>query len=312
VDTHQIRYFLAVVDHQGVNAAATALELAQPTLSRAIRELERELRIELFHRIGRGMVLTSAGHSFVGPARKILRDLVAAEGVLPDASGQLRGRLDLSSGAGLIVEPVARLVGAFRQRHPKVVVRIGDLLDAEAAAAMIKDGHCEIVFCHLPASGTEGLVTRVLGVQEFWVAYPPGTELPPDDPLPLSALPDIPLVIVPRVGSYTIGIERSMTLAGRIRRPAAIVPRREARVPFVMAGVGGTFVDRSAALEGAARGLVVRATDPAFSLDHGYVYDDASLSPAGRAFVELLGSLEPAEARAEVPAEPSAEVPPAP
>jgi hypothetical protein len=51
---------------------------------------------------------------------------------------------------------------------------------------------------------------------------------------------------------------------------------------------------------GAARGLVVRATDPLFSRAHGFVYDDAALSPAGRAFVELLRSPQ----AAEVPAGP--------
>jgi len=64
---------------------------------------------------------------------------------------------------------------------------------------------------------------------------------------------------------------------------------------YVAAKHGLEGLSKVIALEGAARGLVVRATDPAFSLENGCVYDDASLSPAGRAFVELLDSLEPPE-----------------
>jgi DNA-binding transcriptional LysR family regulator len=287
VQLHQVRYFLAVVDYGGVNAAAATLGLAQPTVSQAIRELEKDLGVELFHRIGRGMVLSSAGHAFVGPARRLLRDVVAAEGALPDAAGQLRGRLDIHTLPALSVDPVSRLVGAFRRRHPKVSIRIGDLRDEATATTLLRDGHCEILVCHLPVPGLGGLEVVELGVYEVWLAFPPGTELPPDDPLPLAAIPDIPLVVVPRGGSYIGEIEREMAAAGRLRRPAAVVQHREARLPFVLAGVGATFLERSVAEAAVARGLVVRAIDPAVSRTYGLVYDGSGVSPAGEAFVEL-------------------------
>ncbi|MGH3450375.1 MAG: LysR family transcriptional regulator [Haloechinothrix sp.] len=291
---HQIQYFLAVVDHKGINAAAATLGLAQPTVSQAIRELERELGVDLFHRIGRGMVLTSAGHALVGPARRIMRDIVGAEGALPDAAGQLRGRLDIYAQPALSVDPVARLVGAFRREHPKVFVRIGDLRDEETATSLIRDGHCEIVFCHLPIPGPEGLQVAELGLQEFWIAFPPGTELPPEDPLPLSSLPDIRQVVVPRGWSYASQIEQAITEAGQLRRPAAVVQHREARLPFVLAGVGSSFLERTMAEDAVPRGLVVRAPDPAISRAYGLVYDATSLSPSGQAFVELARSSRPA------------------
>jgi DNA-binding transcriptional LysR family regulator len=97
VELHQVRYFLAVADYQGVRHAATALRVSQPAVSEAVRELERELGIELFHRLGRGMALPSAGLALVGPARRILRDVVAAEGALVGSDGELRGRLDIGA-----------------------------------------------------------------------------------------------------------------------------------------------------------------------------------------------------------------------
>src|SRR5260370_14937079 len=124
---HQIGYFLAVVDHNGINAAASTLDLPQPTISGSIRALERDLGVPLLHRVGRGMVLTSAGHSLVGPARRMLRDVVTAESSLVDAAGRPRGRLDIATMPPLAVDPVARLVGAFRREYPGVAVRIGNL-----------------------------------------------------------------------------------------------------------------------------------------------------------------------------------------
>ncbi|WP_405483455.1 LysR family transcriptional regulator [Streptomyces sp. NBC_00009] len=285
---HQVEYFLAVVDHGGINAAATSLDLAQPTVSQAIRELERHLGVELFHRIGRGMVLTSAGHAFTGPARRLMRGVVAAEGTLPDAVGHLRGRLDICAQPSLAADPVARLVGAFRRQHRKVFIRISDLRDEETATTLLRDGHCELLFCHLPIPGLDGLDVIELGVQEYAMVFPPGTALPPEDPLPLSELPDIPQVVVPRGGSYLGQFERALAESGQVRRPAVVVQHREARLPYVLAGVGCTFMERSAAEEAAAaRGVVVRMTDATISPPYGLVYDTSALSPAGRAFVEL-------------------------
>jgi DNA-binding transcriptional LysR family regulator len=293
VDLHQIKYFLAVVDHNGINAAATALDVAQPTVSQAIQGMERELGVPLFHRIGRGMVLTSAGHSLVGPARRILRDVVAAEGSLVDAAGRPRGRLDVFAMPALSADPVARLVGAFRREFPKVSIRIGDLRDETTAASLIREGHCEIVVCHLPATDCAGLEVRELGVQEYWLVLPPGSA-PPPDPLPLAELPDLPQVTVPRGSSQVVGeIEQAVAAAGRAIGPSVVVEHREARLPFVLAGVGATFLERSMAEAAAARGAVVRRLEPPISRAYGLVYDPAALSPPGRAFVGMAAAAGP-------------------
>ncbi|EQD82494.1 LysR family transcriptional regulator [Saccharopolyspora erythraea NRRL 2338] len=288
VELHQVEYFLAVVDHGGINAAAVALQLAQPTVSQAIRTLERELGAQLFHRAGRGMVLTSAGAAFVGPARQILRDVVTAEGALVDADGLPRGRLDVYAAPALAVDPVAHLVGAYRQRYPNVSVRLGDFSDEDACAALIREGHCELVICHLPVS-SGGLEVRELGSREYWLVFPPGVDAPEQDPLPLAELPDVPLVAVPRGASQRTHIERALSAAGRRTRASAVVQHREALVPFVLAGVGATMLQRSVAERAAARGAVVRAVDPPLNRAYGLVYDPALLSPAGRAFLELAG-----------------------
>ncbi|MCE3555929.1 LysR family transcriptional regulator [Pseudonocardia sp. RS11V-5] len=286
---HQVRYFLAVVEHGGVNAAATALGVAQPTVSQGVRELEKELGIPLFHRIGRGLVLSSAGHAFTGPARRLVRDVVAASGALPDAAGYLQGRLDIHVHAGLAVDPVSRLVGSFRARHPRVSIRMGVLRDGQAAGVLVREGHCEIAVGHLPFSDDHGLSVAEIGVYETWLIFPEGTELPPDDPLPLSAIPDIPLVVVPRGGLLPGQIERALSEAGRLRSPAAVVEHREARLPFVLAGIGATFVERAVALSWAARGLVARAVDPPIRNPFGVIFDPKTTSPAGREFLRVAG-----------------------
>ncbi|MCI9889029.1 LysR family transcriptional regulator [Micrococcales bacterium 31B] len=85
----RIQYFLAVVDAGTVTAAAEALHLAQPALSRQIKTLERELRLPLFEPHGNRLALTSAGRALVPAARRLLtesRDFENAAGALRDGA----------------------------------------------------------------------------------------------------------------------------------------------------------------------------------------------------------------------------------
>jgi DNA-binding transcriptional LysR family regulator len=150
MELRQVEYFLAVVEHEGINGAAASLGVAQPTISQALRGLERELGVQLFHRIGRGMVLSAAGRSMVGPSRQILRDVTAVEDLLATSDGALAGRLDIMAFPALAIGPLVGLVTEFRRTHPNVMVRLGELKDEAQAGSLIEDGHCEFVVAHLP------------------------------------------------------------------------------------------------------------------------------------------------------------------
>jgi DNA-binding transcriptional LysR family regulator len=72
VSLAQIEYFVAVAENGHVGRAAKQLRVAQPAVSRQIRKLEDELGAVLFQRTPRGMVLSSAGETFLDHARDIL------------------------------------------------------------------------------------------------------------------------------------------------------------------------------------------------------------------------------------------------
>ncbi|ATD70086.1 MULTISPECIES: LysR family transcriptional regulator [Gordonia] len=285
MELRQVEYFLAVVENQGIGGAATALGVAQPTVSQALRALERELGVQLFHRIGRGMVPSAAGRTMVGPARQIIRDVDAVGDLLAAEEDELTGHLDLLASPATAVGPVVDLIARFRAAYPRVSVRLGELRDETRAASSIEDGHCEFAVAHLPIAG-DALEVIVLGEQEYVLVYPEDAVVP-DGPIPLGNLPAVPMVFVPRGHSVADELEEAIRVGG-VRPPLAVLSEhREERLPMVLAGIGGTLLERSMA-ETAADRVVIRETEPRFVRPFAIAFDPASLSPVGQAFVELV------------------------
>lgn len=82
----QLRYFVTVAETGNVGRAARTLRVAQPAISRQIRNLEEELDAVLFFRSSRGMELSPAGRELLGRARSILSDVLAAESAVREAA----------------------------------------------------------------------------------------------------------------------------------------------------------------------------------------------------------------------------------
>ena len=115
MDIRQLKFFLAVVDHNGFSRAAQHLLVAQPSLSQAIATFERELGMPLFHRIGRGVVLSEAGTALVGPARVVLRDLDEAKATMRALKGLRGGRIDLVTMPSPGMEPLTTILTSVLQ-----------------------------------------------------------------------------------------------------------------------------------------------------------------------------------------------------
>src|ERR1700756_4331526 len=124
MDERRVRYFLAVADEGSVTRAAQRLHVAQPSLSQALRAFERELGVQLFHRVGRGVRLSAAGEALIGPARQILRATDEARSAISGVVELRAGTIEIAALATLAVDPMATLIGRFRELHPGVQVRV--------------------------------------------------------------------------------------------------------------------------------------------------------------------------------------------
>ena len=106
LDLRLVRYFTAVAGHRHFGRAAAELRVAQPSLSRQIRQLETQLGARLFDRTRQGTQLTEAGEVFLPRARALLRS--AAQAAAATRAAAQPTRIIIGYTAGLIVTPAVR------------------------------------------------------------------------------------------------------------------------------------------------------------------------------------------------------------
>ncbi|MFL6205074.1 MAG: LysR family transcriptional regulator [Acidimicrobiales bacterium] len=261
MDLRRLRLFVAVAEHGGFTAAATAVHVAQPAVSLAVRELEQELGAPLFTRSRGGARLTAAGEALLGPARQTLRDVENASDAVAAVTGLVRGHLDLACLPTLAADPVAELVGRFRREHPGVTVRLGAPLDGDELAAAVRSGTAEVGITEQGAAN-EGLEELAIGEQELFAVSPPTRpRASSSQALRLQQLEGMPLVLPP-AGSLRETVDEALSAAGVRPDIGVETAQRDALIPLALAGAGTTFLPDTLAQAARRLGATVRPTRP--------------------------------------------------
>ena len=131
----QLEYVLAVADERSFTRAASRLHLAQPSLSRQIRLIERELGVLLFDR-GPGQAVvnpTADGEALIPFIRRVMADVEATGAEARALSGMVRGRLSVGATPSLITRVLAPALVEFHTSHPGI-----ELLVVEAGSPSLK------------------------------------------------------------------------------------------------------------------------------------------------------------------------------
>lgn len=283
---HQVRYVVAVIDHNGFSRAADALGVTQPSLSQGVRALEAELGAPLFHRLGRRVALTPAGEAFAVPARQILRDAALARDAVSDVADLVSGVLELAALPTLAVDPLVALVGTFRVAHPGVRVRVIEPEQDVSIGDLIRTGRAEIGLADLPVRG-DGLVTESLVTQDLLATWPPGTVLPRSRAT-IADLAAVPLITTPPGTSTRSLLDAAFAAAVLSPSVAVELTQRDAIAPLVVSGAGSSILPRALAEDAAAKGAVIAEFDPPITRTIGLVHRRGALSPAARAFVRVV------------------------
>ncbi len=143
VEIRHLRYFLAVAEAGSFSRAANRLGISQPSVSQQMRDLEAGLRVSLFQRRGKRILLTPRGLIFQEHARAILRQLENFLQELSSEPGQLRGVLHLGVVPILNVPLVPDLLGLFAADHPGISVIVEEISSTEIETAL-EEGRMDV------------------------------------------------------------------------------------------------------------------------------------------------------------------------
>jgi DNA-binding transcriptional LysR family regulator len=136
VELRQLRYFVGVARELNFTRAAEKLRVAQPALSRQIRQLEAEVGVALLERRARGVRLTDAGAVFLAEAAALLAQSEQAVRLAQMSGQHQQTQLDVGYVWGLFHTLVPQWIARFRQRNPEVAVNLFDLTATQQAEAL--------------------------------------------------------------------------------------------------------------------------------------------------------------------------------
>ena len=143
VTFRQLRVFVEVAKHASMSQAAQALHLSPPAISMQIRQVESQVGLALFDRVGRQVSLSTAGEYFLVHARCLLASLKEAEDAMARLKQLERGMLTI----GIVSTAkyfVPHLLARFHEEHPGVDVRLRVLLDREQLVALMQAGEVDL------------------------------------------------------------------------------------------------------------------------------------------------------------------------
>lgn len=126
LELRQLQYFLTATACGSLSKASAVLGVAQPALSRAIRQLEGVVGAHLFYRHGRGIRLTDKGAEFHAAVEPSVRNLLDARDALKASARVPAGSISIGMPPSLSAVVGSRIVEAFLKRYPRVKLRLVD------------------------------------------------------------------------------------------------------------------------------------------------------------------------------------------
>lgn len=286
MELRNLRALVEVARQGGFTAASRTLFLSQPSVSKAVRQLEEELGETLFTRSGDGARLTEAGEVVLARAVAMLAEAEHMQAELAEMHGLFTGKLRLGLPLFGSARLFAPLFAAYRQRYPGVEIELLEQGSARLEAAILA-GELELGVSLLPVAE----VFEVQPVRDdplmalLWADHP----LSGRDRLGLAELAPSPFILFEHGFALNPRIEAACLARGFSPQVSARSSQMDFIVALVASGMGVALVPRlmtEARSLGPVRAVLVDEADlrwrAALVWRRG-----ARLSPAARAWLDL-------------------------
>ncbi len=242
IDLAKLRYFVAVAEEGHITRAAERLDMQQPPLSRQVRLMERELKVQLFRRLPRGVELTSAGQALLPEAKGLLARFDRALEMTRRAARGEQGRLCVGIAPTAPFNPmVPKAIHAFREAFPMVSLVLEEGLSNEVVTRFDSD-QMDIAFVRASQVRALGVVVTPLQEEPMVVALPSNHPLAKRGKaqlVSLTALANDPFILIGPQGTglhdETVAACRAAGFMPKLGQPA---PRITSTLSLVAAGLG--------------------------------------------------------------------------
>ena len=289
-----LRYFVGVGEEQHFGRAAERLRIAQPALSRQIKDLERELGFALFDRLPRGVRLNAAGKLFLSDARRILQDVAEAkrraERIALGRAGTLRvGIATALSWHGLVVDSFRE----FRSEQPDAQLELHHLISLHQIEA-IQTGRLDVGFVTGLMALPKDLVRRQFAQDRMLLAVPKGHPLTRLKRIRLRDLRSLPFVGFPRWANpvFYDQLVRECSRGG-LTAPRVVqeAPDRDTLLGLIQCRIGLCWVGESVRWH-CPRGVVLLpVVDMSLILPFDLVWKKDNTSPLLQKFVTRVAAV---------------------
>jgi len=230
MDLRHARTFVAIADLGTVSKAAVQLRIAQPALSRQIADLERDLAVKLFERVGRRLVLTSVGEQLLSDCRTLLNygDTVREHATLLRKGNS--GALKVAASPQHIESVFVGLLPKYQKRFPEVEVLLREGSGREILE-MLERGEIHFAqnLLHEVRPDPERFMVRQLGSVDLLAACRPDLKLGVRDTIEVNDLSETPLLLL----DTGFGFRRAFDAACRLARFEPRI-RYESRSPHTL------------------------------------------------------------------------------
>ena len=248
IDLQQTRAFLAVAEELHFGRAAERLGIAQPPLSRTIKQLEEHLGVQLFNRTTRFVSLTAAGSALVEPAKEILQSVEKAKQAVRLAEKGDIGSVNLGFTVSSGHAHVSRLVRAVQQQAPGIKVELHSKVFTTEGLSRVSSGKLDMALVYTNTLPPR-LTGQTISLDRYVVITPHNHPLTQQDKVTIEDLKHYELVTLP---SHTGDFVRENLMhwcyeAGFKPKTAQTVPDSLTMAYYVDAGVG-IAVNTTAAL----------------------------------------------------------------
>jgi LysR family transcriptional regulator for metE and metH len=239
LEIRHLRLLATVAEEESVTAAGRRLHLTQSALSHQLRDAEERLGTPLFLRLGKRMALTAAGTKLLVAARRILKDLKAAELEVLGLNGDTHGVIRLSTECYTCYHWLPPVLTSFHTRFPKVEISI-DMEATHHPAEELLAGNLDVAVMYCPPEHNN-LQFSLLCEDELLVVMSPEHRLAARRRVQPEDLAGETLLIYPPREESTL-IQKILVPAGVEMGRVMEIPLTEAIVEMVAAGVGIAFL----------------------------------------------------------------------